>query len=241
MKINGAVAIVTGAGGGLGSCLVAELVDRGASRIYAGALRQQNLAPVTALAPNQITPMPLDITRDDHVAAAVQTASDVTLLLNVGGVMAMGGPLEAAWDLYERDIRINYLGPLRMTQAFVPVIAANGGGAILNVESILALAPIPALAGYCASKAAAHSMTTSLRALVADKHISVHALLPGPIDTKLSADLPGPKSDPRDIARAALDGVEAAEDVIVPDAFAAEGYTTWSSGPTALERYFETL
>ena len=120
-----------------------------------------------------------------------------------------------------------------MARTFVLVLSANGGGAILNVESILALAPMQALTGYCASEAAAHALTIALRAQVSQKQVTVHSLLSGPIDPDMVAALDWPKTSPREVARAALEGVEAGDEIILPDAFATESYKMWSTDPIA--------
>ena len=141
---------------------------------------------------------------------------------------------------FERDMMVNYLGPLRMAWAFVPVLSAGGDAAILNVESILALAPMQSLAGYCASKSAARALTIGLRAQLSNTQITVHSLLPGPIDTDMVAALDWPKTSPRDVARAALDGVEAGDEIILPDGFATDSYKMWSTDPIGLEHLFAT-
>ena len=241
MKIKDSVVLITGADGGLGSALVGELIERGARRIYAGGLRAERLESVVALAPTKITALTLDITDDNDVAAAAGAAADINLLINAAGVMGFGGPLDGDPTHFERDMKVNYLGPLRMARAFAPALSASGGGAILNVESILALAPMPALAGYCASKAAAHALTIALRAQLSQQQVTVHSLLPGPIDTDMVAALDWPKTSPREVARAALDGLEAGDEIILPDAFATESYKMWSTDPIALEHLFAAL
>lgn len=236
MQISGSVALVTGANRGLGAQLVAELARRGATRVYATARRPEALAPVAAESP--VVSLALDVDDEESVAAAARAASDVTLLVNNAGVLAFGDALGADLGMVDRDLRTNCLGTLRATQAFAPVIEGNGGGAVLNVLTLIALAPMPGMAAYCASKAAAHSITQSLRAELAERGIRVHGAYPAGIDTDMLAGVDGPKADPRAVAAALADGIEAGIEDITPDAVSADGFRLWRTDPKALEARF---
>lgn len=236
MQIRESVALVTGANRGIGARFVAQLVDRGARRVYAAARRPETLEALVASAPDRIVPLRLDITNVDEVAAAARTAADVTLLVNNAGVLAFGGPLDGDLEMAERDMAVNYLGTLKVTRGFVPVIEANGGGAVANVLTIVGFAPMPALGSYCASKAAAHCLTQALRGQVAGKRITVHGVYPAGVDTDMLAGVEVTKADPADVVRAALDGLEAGDEEVLPDPISAEAYKMFLADPKALER-----
>lgn len=236
MQIKDSVALVTGANRGLGARFVTQLVARGAGRVYATTRRVETLDALVATAPDRIVPLALDITDAAEVTAAARAAADVTLLVNNAGVLAFGGPLDGDLEMAERDMTVNYFGTLKTTRGFVPVIAANGGGAIVNVLTIVGFAPMTALGGYCASKAAAHCMTQALRGQVAGNGITVHGVYPAGVDTDMLAGVDVPKADPGDVVRAALDGLEAGDEEILPDPISAEAYKLFLSDPKALER-----
>jgi len=236
MQIKDSVALVTGANRGIGAQFVAQLLARGAGRIYATARRPETLESLVAAAPDRIVALRLDVTDVDQVAAAARTATDVNLLVNNAGVLAFGGPLDGDLELAERDMAVNYLGTLKATRGFAPLIEANGGGAIVNVLTIVGFAPMAALGGYCASKAAAHCLTQALRGQLAGKGITVHGVYPAGVDTDMLAGVDFPKAAPADVVRAALDGVEAGDEEILPDPISAEAYKLYLADPKALER-----
>jgi short-subunit dehydrogenase len=144
-------------------------------------------------------------------------------------------------SLIERDFATNCCGTLRVTRAFAPVLEANGGGAIVNVLSLLALAPIPGMSAYCASKAAAHSLTQALRAQLAPRGIRVVGAYPGAMDTDMMKGADVPKADPATVARKILDSLEAGQEETAPDTFSSQAYQMWLHDPQALERMFAAL
>jgi len=237
MQISGSTALVTGASRGIGRALIAALLEAGAAKVYATARRPQDVV-VPPGAEGRVVALPLDITDPASIAAAAQRAGDVRLLINNAGVMNFGGALDMPHDLIERNFAGNFFGPLNVSRAFAPVIEANGGGAIANVLTIVALASMPGLAGYNASKAAAWSMTQSLRGSLAPKGIGVHAVFPGPVDTDMAAAITFPKTSPADVARAIVDGIVAGREDIFPDPMSAQVYEGWRQDHKAVERQF---
>jgi short-subunit dehydrogenase len=161
--------------------------------------------------------------------------------VNNAGVAALGSILNGSPELVERDMQTNYFGTLNVIRAFVPQIEKSGGGAIVNVLSVVSLANIPALGGYSASKAASWSMTQAVRAELAKKNISVHAVFPGPVDTDMAKDIELPKTSPRDVARAVLDGVESGQDDITPDSMSRDVHGAWLKDPKGVERQFAAM
>jgi NAD(P)-dependent dehydrogenase (short-subunit alcohol dehydrogenase family) len=231
MNLSGSVALVSGANRGLGTRLVEGLLSRGAAKVYAAARQLERL---TVHDP-RVVPLALDIDDDQSVAAAAKIADDVTLLINNAGVLAFGGILDADLAGIERDLRTNYLGTLRLTRALVPVIEANHGGAVANVLTLIALAPAPGMAGYSASKAAAHSMTQSLRTELRGRNIEVYGAYPGGIDTDMLAGVDAVKAAPEMVAGRILNGIAAGTTTIFPDDASAAAGQVWLGDPLQLE------
>ncbi|TDC47943.1 SDR family NAD(P)-dependent oxidoreductase [Jiangella ureilytica] len=211
-RIEGTVALVTGGNRGLGKALVDALLARGAAKVYAAARD-----PLTVVVDDaRVVPLELDVTSDDEVTAAAAAAGDVRLLVNNAGGLVSASFLDSPVDDVRREFETNFYGPLRVTRAFVPVIAANGGGHVLNVHSVLSWLAISG--SYSASKAALWSQTNSLRLELRDRGIGVTGLHSAYIDTDMAAGVDAPKSSPADVARLALDAVEAGRfEVLVDD------------------------
>jgi NAD(P)-dependent dehydrogenase (short-subunit alcohol dehydrogenase family) len=241
MKLSNAVVLITGANRGLGAALVQRSLAAGARRVYAGARDPSQLAAAVRAAPDRIVPLALDVTDPASIAAAAARAPDVSVLINNAGVLASFGVLTATTDAVARDFAVNLFGMIATTRAWLPALerAAQAGDAgVINVLSIVSFASMPAFGGYSASKAAAYSVTQSLRNDLAGKRIAVHAAFPGPIDTDMVRDMEMPKTSPDDVAAAILGAVERGVDEILPDATARELHAIWKQEPRALERQF---
>lgn len=209
--IKDGVLFITGANRGLGLAFVREALRQGAARVHAAARDTASLAPVVALDPARISPVRLDVTDIDACAAAARDCGDVTVLVNNAGVLGNYGgfvmrPDQAA---IRREMDVNYYGVLNLCQAFAPVLARNGGGGIVNVLSILAVAVAPVVGSYCASKFAALALTRCLGAELAAQGTRVLAAVPATIDTSMAEGYPGPKDPPEFVAKTALDALAA--------------------------------
>jgi NAD(P)-dependent dehydrogenase (short-subunit alcohol dehydrogenase family) len=211
MDISKATAFVTGANRGLGRHLAGELLARGAT-VYAGARN-----PASVDLPGAI-PVAIDITDPASVAAAAAATGDVNLLINNAG-SATGAQLLDAADLDKLHVEIDthYFGTLSVVRAFAPQITARGGGAILNILSVLSWISFPQVGAYAAAKSAEWSLTNALRVQLAPDAIRVSGLYVGFMDTDMAATVTGPKEDPAKIARLAVDGIEAGRYEIVAD------------------------
>jgi NAD(P)-dependent dehydrogenase (short-subunit alcohol dehydrogenase family) len=240
MQVNGTTAVVTGANRGLGRALVAALLARGAGKVYAAARQVESVADLAA-ADTRVQPIRLDRTDLEQVARAAATADDATLLINNGGSLHFADPLAGDLAAIDADLRTNFVGPLALSRAFVPVLEGNGGGAIVNVLSLVVFGAVPAMGGYSASKAAAASATQALRAQLTDRKITVHGVFPGAVDTDMIRDFPIPKTAPADVAAAILDGLEAEQENIFPDPMAQQGHRAWRDDPTAFERQMGSM
>ena len=212
MKIENAVALVTGANRGIGLAFARGLLARGARKVYAGARKP------AAVTESGVHALRLDVTKPDDVAAAAALASDVTLVINNAGIAQPGGFLAAdGEELARRIFETNFFAMLSMSKAFAPVLAANGGGALLNVLSVASWVNGGELAAYSASKSAAWSLTNALRNELAAQKTQVLGLHMAYVDTDLTRGFDVPKSSAEDIVARALDGLEAGLDEVLAD------------------------
>ena len=230
MKIAESTVMVTGANRGLGKALVEEALKRGAKRVYAGMRQPRDHADP------RITSVTLDVTNAAQIRAAADKVGSLDILINNAGISVQNDLGDRA--ALERLLAVNLFGTYDMTQAFLPALARSRGS-IVNVLSLAAIAAVPFDPLYSISKAAAFSLSQSLRALLAGKGMTVHTVLPGPIDTDMTRALDVPKASAESVARAILDGVENEDEEIFPDPVSeaiAEGWR--SSAVKALQRQF---
>ena len=212
MKIENAVVLVTGANRGIGLAFTRELLARGARKVYAGA---RDPATITQAG---VEPLRLDVNNPDEVAAAAALASDVTLVINNAGIAQAGGFLAPdSEEVARRIFETNFFAVLRMSKAFAPALAANGGGGLLNVLSVASWVNGGDLAAYSASKSAAWSLTNALRSELAPQKTQVLGLHMAYVDTDMTSSFDVPKTSPEDIVRRALDGLEAGQDEVLAD------------------------
>ncbi|MDP4504204.1 MULTISPECIES: SDR family NAD(P)-dependent oxidoreductase [unclassified Nonomuraea] len=220
--------LVTGANRGLGRALVDEALRRGAERVYAG-MRQPSPHP-----DGRVTPLMLDVTDGAQIQAAAERVDALDVLVNNAGLAAYDDLGDRA--VLERHLAVNLFGPYAVTQAFLPQLTRSRG-AVANVLSVAALASLPLTPAYSISKAAAFSLTQSLRALLASRGVRVHAVLAGPVDTEMSRGFDVPKAAPESVAQAIFDGVAGGEEEIFPDPMSASLAPSWPVGAVkALER-----
>ncbi|HVW59675.1 MAG TPA: SDR family NAD(P)-dependent oxidoreductase [Puia sp.] len=233
MKIEGKTILISGASRGIGFALVEEALKRGAKQIYAGA-RTAFTHP-----DRRVTVMTLNVTDEAQIRTAAEKAGSLDILINNAGVLFYDDLKDRT--MVERHLATNFFGMHDMIQAFLPLLIRSKG-AVVNNLSILALAPLPPTASYCISKAAAFSMTQSLRAFLAGRGVKVHAVLAGPVDTDLIRHLDVPKASPASVAQCIFDGIEKGDEDIFPDpqsALIAEGWS--GSAAKTLEQRFAAL
>lgn len=225
--------LVTGANRGIGQALVEEALKRGARRVYAG-MRQPLAHP-----DRRVTPLTLDVTNDRQIREAAEQIESLDILVNNAGVALYDNLGDRA--MLERHLAVNLFGTWGVTQALLPMLTRSQG-AIVNVLSVAALAALPITPAYSISKAAAFSLTQSLRAILAGRGVSVHAVLAGPVDTEMSRDFDVPKASPQSVAQAIFDGVQKGEEEIFPDPTSASLTQSWRSGAVkALEHQFASF
>jgi NAD(P)-dependent dehydrogenase (short-subunit alcohol dehydrogenase family) len=246
MKIQTATALVTGANRGVGAAFVQALLQAGVQKVYATARDIYSLTAITELDPARVIPLQLDVTDLDAVAALPAQAPDVNLLINNAGSIAFGNILEVPTDTIAQQLATNFYGPLHMARAFAPVLEKNAvdnntNSAIVNLLTLLSMVSAPGMSAYNVSKAAAWSMTQSLRASLADKKVDVYGVFPGAIDTDMLAGIDMAKTSPADVATAVLAGIETTQEDIFPDPMATQVYASWKQDHKAVEKQFASL
>ena len=233
MNIANKTVLITGANRGIGRALVDEALRRGVKRVYAGtrgALQHVD---------NRVTPLTLDVTNDSHIQRAVEDIENLDVLINNAGV-AIYDDLSNSVAI-EQHLAVNVLGSLKVTRAFLPLLRRSKGAIVTNL-SLAALAPLPMIPAYSISKAAAFSMTQSLRALLAGQGVTVHAVFLGPIDTDMNRGLEIPKASPESAAVGIFDGLEKGDEDIFPDPASQPMAEGWRTGVAKeLERQFTTF
>jgi NAD(P)-dependent dehydrogenase (short-subunit alcohol dehydrogenase family) len=220
--------LVTGANRGIGRALVEEALSTGASRVYAGT-RQDWTHPDP-----RVTPLTLDVTDIAQIQAAADEVASLDVLINNAGIWLFDDLSDRA--ALDQHLAVNFFGTYRVTQAFLPLLTRSQG-AIVNNVSLMAFAALPLTPSYSVSKAAAFSLTQSLRALLAGRGVTVHAVLTGPVDTDMTRGFDIPKASAESVARAIFDGVANGEEEIFPDPMSAAMAEGWRTGVAkALER-----
>ncbi|GGJ77715.1 SDR family oxidoreductase [Deinococcus aquiradiocola] len=214
MQIKDSVVLVTGANRGLGLTLVHALITAGARKVYAAARN-----PDSIQIPG-VTAIKLDVTSPTDIAAAAEACGDVSILINNAGILDHQGVhllTEGSSGALNRELATNVFGPLHLSQAFAPILARNGGGAVLNILSVLSWISVPGAATYSISKAAAWSMTNGLRHELQAQNTQVTGLHVAYMDTDMAHGVTGAKTSPQDVARQALAALEAGQPEVLAD------------------------
>jgi NAD(P)-dependent dehydrogenase (short-subunit alcohol dehydrogenase family) len=230
MNIRNKAVLITGANRGIGRALVDEALARGAKRVYAGTRGELHISD------ERVTPLTLDVTNASQIQRAKNQVASLDVLINNAGI-AISDDLSNL-EVIEKHLAVNFLGVLNVTQAFLPLLKQSRG-AVVNHLSLAGLAPLPIIPSYSISKAAAFSLTHSLRALLAGEGVTVHGVVLGPIDTDMNRGLDIPKASPQSAAMGIFDGLENGEDEIFPDPASQSIAEGWRTGAVkALSREF---
>lgn len=221
MNIATKTVLITGANRGIGSALVHEALRRGAKRVYAGTRGTLDVAD------GRVTPLTLDVTSDSQIEEAVRQIGSLDVLINNSGI----APYDDLSNIkiIEQVLAVNFFGMYKVSKAFLPMLKCSKGP-IVNNLSLMALAPLPMTPSYSVSKAAALSMTQSLRALLAGHKVSVHGVFLGPVDTDMTRGFEIPKASPESVAQGIFDGLERGEEDIFPDPMSRSIAEGWRNG-----------
>ena len=234
MNITSAVALVTGANRGIGLAIVEALQQAWAKKIYAGARKPDSLTQLVANSGGRIVPVKLDVTSEADIAAAAKSCGDVNLLINNAAVTVKAARTE---------MEVNYLGTLAMTLAFAPVLARNnaiaGSSMVVNIASIASFISYPDLATYCPTKYAVHSLSQSLRVMLAGQKTQVMTVHPGPIDTDMVRDVEMEKYTPQSVAKRVVEAIISpggGDELITTDPFSDASFADWCKDPLKAQR-----
>jgi NAD(P)-dependent dehydrogenase (short-subunit alcohol dehydrogenase family) len=228
MKIEGATALVTGANRGLGSAIAQVLLDCGA-RVYGGA---RDPASITN---DRIIPVRLDVTNDDDIVNAARACRDVSIVVNNAGILRKSASLsDGGIEAARAEMETNYFGSMRVARAFAPILRDNGGGALVNMLSVLSFISMPQTATYSASKSAAWSLTNALRIELRRQGTLVVAVHAGFIDTDMAAKVTGDKVSPESVAKQIVAAVASDAEEVLADATSEMVKATLSNDLTAL-------
>ena len=221
MKVAQKTVLITGANRGIGHALVLEALKRDAKRVYAGT--RSGLAVVD----DRVVPVALDVTNDAQIEQAVRVMDNLDMLINNSGIAPYDDLSKV--EVIEQALAVNFFGMYKVSRAFLPLLKRSHG-ALVNNLSLMALAPLPLTPSYALSKAAALSMTQSLRALLKGQAVSVHGVFLGPVDTDMTRGFEIPKASPESVARGIFDGLESGEDDIFPDPMSCSIADGWRNG-----------
>jgi NAD(P)-dependent dehydrogenase (short-subunit alcohol dehydrogenase family) len=228
MNIAEKTVLVTGGNRGIGEALVKEALNRGAKRVFAGTRGTlKNTDP-------RVTALTLDVTNAAQIQRAVDQVADLDVLINNAGIGISDDLTDL--DVIQKHLDVNLMGLLKVTQAFLPLLTRSKG-AIVNILSVTSVAAYPVIPGYSISKAAALSLTQSLRALLRRQGVNVHGVILGSVDTDMTRGFDIPKVSPESAAEGIFDGVEKGEEDIFPDPTSRTLADGWRGGVTkAFER-----
>lgn len=239
MEIKDSTAFVTGSNRGIGHAFVSALLEAGAAKVYASARSLDKLDPAHREDP-RVTAVALDVTRPEQVTSASRLARDVDLLINNAGTLASHSLLESSREAIESDLAVNFYGALEMAKQFAPTLEKHQG-AMLNVLTLVSMASMAGIGGYAASKAAAWSMTQSLRIELGRKGVDVFAIYPGAIDTDMIRGFEMDKTPAAVVARNALDAIQRGERDSFPDPMSRQAGEAWLANPRNLEAMFAEM
>ena len=233
MQIAEKTVLITGANRGIGAALVKEALNRGAKKVFAGT---RSALPNTD---PRVKALTLDVTKASEIQRAFDQVGTLDLLINNAGI-GISDDLSDL-DVIQKHLDVNLLGPLKVTQAFLPLLTRSKG-AVVNILSVTSVAPFPVIPGYSISKAAALSLTQSLRALLKRQGVSVHGVILGSVDTDMTRGFDLPKVSPETAAEGILDGVKEGEEEIFPDPTSRTLADGWRGGVTkAFERRINAI
>lgn len=235
-SIENSVALVTGANRGIGKSIVEGLLNAGAAKVYAAARNLESLNPLVSQYGDRIVPVNVDLNDPATITDAAGVAHDVNIVVNNAGMLNNADPLASdAIELFQQEIDVNVYGLMRVAQAFAPVLKQNGGGALVQLNSVASMKSFADFATYSASKAASYSITQALRDKLTEQGTQVVSVHPGPIATDMAKDagLGEIAEPPSLVADAIVEAIENGAFHAFPDTMAkqiGEAYNSYATG-----------
>lgn len=217
------IILITGANRGIGKAFVETFIEYGAAKVYAAVRHLDSAAPLVEKYGDKVVPVYVDMEKPESIAAAAASATDVQVVINNAGVLKQSTPLSGdVFSSLDYEMNINVKGLIHIARAFAPVLKANGGGVFANLNSVASLKSFPSFATYCASKAAAYSITQALRELLREQGTYVLSIHPGPIATDMGneAGFGEIAEPPSVVAKAVIEALKAGEFHVFPDSMA---------------------
>ncbi len=236
MDIQNSVVFITGANRGIGKAYAEGFLAAGAQKIYLGVRNTDSVADMVANNPEKFVPITLDVTNQNQVDAAAAQAQDVNILINNAGVLFAGALQDVnALENARKEMDVNYFGVIAMTQAFAPILKANGGGVLVNLSSIAGHLSFPGLATYSASKFASHALTMATRLELADQGTRVIGVYPGPIETDMTTDFEMETAPPSQVPDTTIQAIQQKQEDVFTDDFSINMYKAVKADPKAVE------
>lgn len=239
VNVENKVALVSGANRGIGKAITIELLANGAKKVYAGARNPDSLQELKEQYGERLVAVALDVTNDDSIAQAAQSAPDVDILVNNAGVFEFGNFTNGnLLESLKTNLDVNVWGLVKLTNAFIGNIRNQEEGAIVSVSSMAGLANMPIGLTYSASKAAVHSIVQGIRAELSEANVLVSGVYPGPIDTEMTKDFEMDKDSPENVAKDIVQGIKDGVEDIFPDAMSKQAGAGFFASPKAVEEQF---
>lgn len=235
-KVQDSVVLITGANRGIGAAYASAFLKASAKKVYLGVRNPDSVADAVSQAPDKLIPLKLDVTSSEDIKAAAEAAPDVDILVNNAGLLYFDDfSNQDALANARKQMDVNYFGVLELTQAFAPILKANGGGTVATVSSIVGHVTMPGAMTYCASKYAVQSLILSMRLNFAEQGTQVIGVYPGPIDTDMAADMEMHKFPPSQVAEETIKAIDEGKEDVFTDEFSQNMYQMFRDDPKAVE------
>ena len=239
---QGKTALVSGANRGIGKAIVEELINKGASKVYAGARNINSLNELKAEYGDKVVPVELDVTKQETMDKLGAQVEDLDILVNNAGVFAPGGLIsDDAINSLKANMDVNVWGPLRLTNAVRKHLAKHSPTAVINISSLAGLGNMPFGPAYSVSKAAVHSMTQGMRFEMAPYNTLVMGVYPGPIETDMTEEFEIEKDSPQNVAKSIVEGLHNGAEDVFPDAMSSQVGQMYASSPKTVEQQFAAM
>ncbi len=239
LNLKDRVVFISGANRGIGKAIAIELLDRGAKKVYAGTRNMSSMEEAKKTYGDKLVPVQLDVTDEESIAKAAESASDVEILINNAGVLFGDSLLtEDSLNNFKKHFDVNVIGLIKLTQSFIASIRSKEKGAIVSISSLAGLGNMPVIGSYSVSKAAVHSTIQGLRGELTEEPIAVIGVYPGPIDTDMAKGFEMDKDTPETVAKSIADAIENGVEDVFPDKMSSEVGVMYQTSPKAIETEF---